>query len=508
MRRWPVVLCALLVAGTADAQQPRPDLDARVAAGDSAFTAERHADAFAHYDAVVRTDSAYSTRALFRVGVLHSWANRFGPAVAALRLYVRLEASDLEGRIALGRTHAWANQFPEALAQYDTVLQREPRYRDAVTGRATTLAWSGRLDAADSALTQWLAANAEDVGAWTQLAQFRRWQGNARGADAAVREALRRRPDDAEARLQSQWIAADLRPSGAAVLVSTEDSEQNLLTHLEVQASALTAADVRLTLVARRRAVAQGVLPNLNIPSVHVVATYPLPRTLWGLRAEAGAVMYPAGEGQGSTRVRGGLRATGRVGERWRVSTGVGREPFDEVLTMASRELMFTSGDVDLSYAATPRLTLGAAGSVGRLTGVGVERSRSTALVAARYTPRRGATFTLQHREAGWNDPAFGIFFAPQRWSVSEFITSYERPVELGWIYGGDIAVGSQGIRFAGGTTSRSVAPRAAMRVGWRPLPGREVLASLLYANVAGAGAVTASDYRYGAFTLTGRWTF
>lgn len=58
MRRWPVVLCALLVAGTADAQQPRPDLDARVAAGDSAFTAERHADAFAHYDAVVRTDSA------------------------------------------------------------------------------------------------------------------------------------------------------------------------------------------------------------------------------------------------------------------------------------------------------------------------------------------------------------------------------------------------------------------------------------------------------------------
>lgn len=86
---------------------------------------------------------------------------------------------------------------------------------------------------------------------------------------------------------------------------------------------------------------------------------------------------------------------------------------------------------------------------------------------------------------------------------------SWDRQAAVGLQLGGDLAVGSQGIRFAGDTElARSMAPRAGMRAGWRVAPGRELLASLLYANVAGAGAVTASDYRFGAFTLTGRWTF
>ncbi len=86
---------------------------------------------------------------------------------------------------------------------------------------------------------------------------------------------------------------------------------------------------------------------------------------------------------------------------------------------------------------------------------------------------------------------------------------SWERQAARGLQFGGDLAIGSQGIRFEGDPElARSMAPRAAMRAGWRVAPGREILAGLLYANVAGAGAVTASDYRYGAFTLTGRWTF
>ncbi len=226
-------------------------------------------------------------------------------------------------------------------------------------------------------------------------------------------------------------------------------------------------------------------------------------------RAEAGVVSYPAGIADAALQGRGALRASGRVMPRLRLSAGVGREPFDDVVTMARRALMFSSGDIDLAYTLRPKLSLGLASSVGQVGGAGVEAQRIVGLGAIRWTPIPAATFALQHREASWDKPQFGVFFSPQRWTTTEVNASWERQARMGFQLGGDLAIGSQGIRFEGDPElTRSMAPRAAMRAGWRLAPGREILAGLLYANVAGAGAVMASDYRYGAFTLTGRWTF
>jgi hypothetical protein len=169
---------------------------------------------------------------------------------------------------------------------------------------------------------------------------------------------------------------------------------------------------------------------------------------------------------------------------------------------------MFSVADVDVAYALTSRLAVALAASRGEVGGVGITDGRTTALAAFRVTPRRGTQLALTHREIAWDDPAYGIFFAPQRWSVSEVSAAWERPEELGLVLAGDLAFGLQGVSFESDPLDRTATARAAMRLGWRPRPGRELVGALVYANVAGAGALTASDYRYGALTLTGRWSF
>src|SRR5690606_20196211 len=99
-------------------------------------------------------------------------------------------------------------------------------------------------------------------------------------------------------------------------------------------------------------------------------------------------------------------------------------------------------------------------------------------------------------------------FFAPQRWATTELSLAGERTAELGLILAGDLGLASQLVGFESAALDHAIVPRATMRIGYRAAPGREIVFGLTYANVAGAGAITASDYRYGAATLGGRWTF
>lgn len=503
------ILAFVLSTGTAAAQQsPRPELAARVAAGDSAWGREDHPAAFAAYDFVVRADSAFSSRALFRVGLLHAWSDRFSPALAALRRYVLLEPSDLEGRVALARTNAWAARYSASLAHYDTVLVRDASYRDAVVGRAQTLAWADQIPAAEASLTRWLSTHESDAEAWALLGQFQRWRGAPFDAEASLRRALAADSTSATAREQAAWVRADTRPAALLNIVTAEDSEENAFTLVELGATLPTRRAGRYTATTRMRLVNIGLTPVKRVPGAQVVGLWQRPSSTLNLRAELGVVDYSDAAVTGGLRERFGLRASGRVGARLRLSGGVGREPFDEVFSTAIRAMMFTVADVDASVAATSRLSLALAASRGEADGTGVREGRSTALAAMRYTPRRGTQLALTHRYISWDAPSYGIFFSPQDWNISEASASWERTAELGLILGGDLAIGSQGVSFEQGPVDRTIAPRAQMRIGYRPIPGREIVAALVYANVAGAGAITASDYRYGAVTVTGRWTF
>lgn len=506
---------ALLVlacwAGSAGAQAApaRADLDALVARGDSAWTREDHPAAFAAYNAVLRADSVHSTRALFRVGLLHAWGNRFAAAIAAQRRYVRAEPEDLEGRVALGRTYAWASRFPESLAQYDSVLARDANHREAVLGRARTFAWSDRIPEGEAGLERWVDRRPDDAEAWTLLGQFRRWRGDTRAAEQALARALAVAPDDRSAREQMAWVRADVNPAVTIQLVGAKDSENNTLWHREVGALFATRRGDRYGVSARLREASVTDGAAIVVPGVVAHASWRTARlgVLW--RGEFGAVAFPSPVPDTPLRLRGGLRGSGLLAKRLRLSAGGNREPLDEVLSTASRGLMFTVFDVDATYLLTPRWHLGASGTAGVVDGhPDVHNSRQTAMGALRYLPRRGTQLALSHREVAWAAPEYGVFFSPQTWSVSEAALSWERPDELGLILAGDLAVGSQGVAFENNPVSRSVVPRGSMRVGYRAAPGRELVIGLVYANVAGAGAITASDYRYGAATLSGRWTF
>lgn len=506
------LLGLILATGRAAAQQDttRAALAARVAQGDSAWAREDHPAARAAYDAVVRADSAFSSRAVFRLGLLHAWSNRFDPALAALRLYVRLEPADLEGRVALARTYAWASRYATSLVQYDSVLARDPAYRDAVVGRAQTLAWSDRIPEAEGALERWLEGHADDVEAWTLLGQFRRWRGDARAADAALARALALRPDDASARAQRAWVRAELAPAVAWNLVGAKDSENNTLWHRELTVDAAGWGNSRVGVVARLREASVTDGSALVVPGVSAfIVGRPAGRDVM-TRAEVGVVQYPAALTDAWTRVRGSLRVSGSPVSGLRMSGGASREPFDDVLSTANRAMMFTVFDLDAAYTFAPRWQASLGGGVGLADGylIGFDAERTAVTGALRFTPRRGASFALTHRELSWGEPQYGIFFAPQRWATTELSIAGERTADLGIILAGDLGLASQLVGFENAPLDHAIVPRAMMRLGYRAAPGREILLGLTYANVAGAGAITASDYRYGAATLTGRWTF
>ncbi len=511
-----VVALMALIAGPVAAQglpaapvPARDSLATLVARGDSAWGRDEHRAAFVAYDAVVRTDSAFSTRALFRVGLLHAWANRFPAAIAAQRLYVRLEPVDLEGRVALGRTLAWANRFAEAVAQYDTVLTRDASYREAVIGKAQALAWSDDIPAGEAVLVTWLDARPGDVGAWVALGQFRRWRGDISGAAAAIDRALALAPGDADARQQRAWLRVDVAPSVAWTLVGAKDSEANTLWHREItgQIAWRGAARIGAALRLREASVTDG--DAAVMPGATLFVHGPLGTGGLTARAEGGVVQFPQGVAAATTALRGGLRVAAAPLRGLRVSGGASREPFDEVLSTAARRMMFSVVDADATLALHPRWQLGLGASVGAVDGAGaVEKTRRTFLAAVRYAPRRGTQLSLSHREASWDAPAFGVFFAPQRWATTELSLSSERSADLGLVLAGDLGLASQLVGFQASPLDHAIVPRATLRLGVRAAPGREVTLGLTYANVAGAGAITASDYRYGAATLGGRWTF
>jgi tetratricopeptide (TPR) repeat protein len=576
------VLSLLLGAAAALAVAPRAapaqSPAALLAAGDAAWSAGDHAAAFRAYDAVVRADSSYSTRAVLRLGTLHAWAERLPQAIACHTLHVRLEPDDLDGRVALGRTLAWASRHAQSLAQYDTVLAREPAYRDAVIGRATTLAWWGRLAAADAALARWQAAHPDDAEAallrarflswdgrleaalavydslaaaggaegaaaaekgrarvlawrgdlttserrwraitarapddaeaWVGLGQVLRWQGRTFAAREALERATALDPSSSDAREQLRWVAAETSPSSAMDLVHTDDSERNVSTTLGLSGTVVRPWHARVTGAVRWRSVSQAGGDALLIPAAMGTVQWQPRGGVWTLRADAGAVRFPEGMTASTVVMQGGARVAGRIGARVTVGTGASRAPFDDIVAAASRRLGLTLFDADVGVALHPHLTLGVAGSTGYASGDIARNDRVSGLASLRWAPGRAVHLALMHRDVRWDRAVPGVFFAPQRFAVSEVSARWEWPRDLGLIASGEAGLGLQRVRFADGEPSRRATPRAALRLGWRPRPGRELVAGLQYANVASAGAVGGSDYRFGAATLTARWVF
>jgi Flp pilus assembly protein TadD len=473
-------LCTLAVIGSlvgrdAAAQGlTRDSLATLVAAGDAAWARGEHATAFAAYNVVVRADSAFSILALFRVGTFHSWNDRFAAARAA----------------------------------FHSVLARDPANLDAQKGLVRLIAWQGDFGGAEVRWREIVAEHPDDAEAWEGLGHVLRWMGRPFAAVAALERAESLAPGNAEVRESVRRVRAEVRPAATFTLIGARDSERNTMFQLDLRGATVSRGNLRLATTLRARSLGASAGDARRVPGAAASVDWQPGAGVWTLRAEGGVVSFPAGVGAASAQGRGGVYAIGRLGPRITAGVGVGREPFDDVVSMADRALMLGSADVEVGATLHRRLALRLAASRGEVGGNGIADTRTTGTGALQWTVTRAWRATLSHREVAWDVPAYGIFFAPQGFALTEASLRWARVAELGLVAEAELGIGSQAVRFETDPLARSTASRAALRLGWRPQPGRELVAGLVLADVAGAGAVSASDYRYGALTISGRWTF
>lgn len=545
---------------------------AALARADSAWAAGRHDDARAAYAVVVAADSTASSRAVYRLAVLRSWENRLTEAIALHRLYVRLEPRDLEGRVGLARVYAWASRFATSVATYDSVLSVEPDYRDAALGRAQAMAWWGRLDAALDAYAAWrrghpgdtevalsvartlswagrlgeaealydsLAASGgaeaekgrarvrgwrgdleaserawrdltarypDDPETWVGHGQVLRWLGRPFDARDAFDEALRRKPGYADAIEQMRWVRAEIAPRVTLGGVAANDSEDNRLDVMQAGAAVSQAWGGRWSVgVDRKTAGAAG----------DATATAARGGLVWQPRGSRTSVAAELGSarltrGATSTSVSTwSFRAATVVGERIAASASASRAPIDEVSATIERGVYLDALDAEATVTLPARWSLALA--VGRAeTGGTLDQAltRQSMLVRARWTWRRGASLAVTRRSTEWSDPAYGIFFAPQEFTLTELGAAWERPRDLGWLARVDAGIGSQSVRFEDDPPSRRTTPRASISGGWRFAPGREVVATYVFANVANSATLRDGEYTYRALTLSARYAY
>ena len=219
-------------ASTASALASGPTPDSVLAQAHDAWRRGEYPLARSRYEAIVTSDAAAPSVAVFRLATLRAWDNHLDEAVRLFRRYVALEPRDTEGRLALGRAIAWSGRYSDALAIYDSVLAVDATYRDATLARGQTLAWAGRFGEALSTYTRWLATHPSDREASLDYARALAWSGRldeaealyvtlAVGGDQSARKGLARVLGWRGELDRSEWEwrrAVDARPTDAEAL--------------------------------------------------------------------------------------------------------------------------------------------------------------------------------------------------------------------------------------------------------------------------------------------------
>jgi tetratricopeptide (TPR) repeat protein len=578
IRRTLVSLLALAALPHLARAQQSPALAALAARGDAAWTAERHDDAFVAYDSLVRADSSFSSRAVYRLGTLRSWRSELREAIQLHQLYVRLEPRDLEGRVGLARVYAWASKFDASIATYDTVLAREADYRDAAFGRATALAWASRLDESIAAYDAWIRTHPTDVEAelgrarvlswagrldealavyekaaksgnaveaekgiarvtgwsgdleaserlwrattvkyprdpetWVGLGQVLRWMGRPFAARDALEQALVVKPSYDDARSQLRWVRSEIGRSAAPSYVHTTDSEHNDGDAFSMALDAAVSTNARAGVRGAWRSNSSPAGSGSSI-ALRGAGDWQPGDGAMVFRGDLGISSMSAKRGVGASRsfttLVGGVRMRTRLLDRFRVGLGYSRDAFDDVVLTMTEGLAIGTLDADVSVALPSRVTLSVSAATSRAKGDTITANgRTSATASARWMPRRELALMVNARTFGWDQPAYGIYFSPQRFTLMELAARWERPVDLGWLAAAEFGFASQSIRFESDPATKRNVPRGSVSLGWRPEPGREIVVTWLFANVASAATLATSDYSYRAITITGRLT-
>jgi tetratricopeptide (TPR) repeat protein len=485
--------------------EPR-DLDGRVGLARVYAWSSRFAAAVATYDTVLTRNAEYRDAALGRARALGAWG-RLPDALVAYRDWRARHPDDVEAALAIARVLAWKGSLAESEALYDSL--RTTGGVDAEKGAALVQAWRGDLAGSEVAWEKLTVRFPKDPEVWVGLAQVQRWMGRPFDARVALDEALRVHPGYDDAQQQMRWVRAEIAPQFSTTLMRADDSDGNLLESMRLGLAGARAWGGRWALVAEQRRVGQGAVAQSTALRGSLLWQPPHRHVSW--RGDLGVARLDAGVATVPLRdvLTGILQVTRVMNDRLTVGLAAARAPLDEVRSTLSRGLMFGTLAADASVRATSQLTIAVAAGAGQARGdLEGGRSRTTALARAQWTVHRSFAFSATARTTAWNRPAYGVFYAPQRQSLAEVGTVWERPHDLGVVLRADAALALQRVRFEHDAAKRRTVPRATLVTGWRFAPGREILATFVYANVASTATLHEGDYRYSALSLGGRYSY
>ena len=418
--------------------------------------------------------------------------------------------TDREAKIEYARALAWNGQLGDAESMYAQLASTGNA--NAKKGLARVIGWRGDLDRSEETWRQVLVTDPNDVEALTGLAQVLSWQGRQGDAESALQHALRTNPSYGDARALMRLVQADLRPNVTVSAIGTNDSDDNRSTSLQLDY--LVRAPWNGSIGARySERWANFALTDSRADAGNIFARWQPAGSSWQLRADAGVThhysnLVPAFDPQ-KTIVNGGLRVVGKPGSLPHgrpacVPRSFRRDGAPDRQWRRELRVCRRSGDC----------ASGAPGVVGRRQPCPAHgwRTRQFAkriLVDASLdaqspvepcdrsdgssdTIRHLPTATLRRRNTRSPKSAVALVWAEisagtprAMWaSVSRRSTSLDR------------------------APAQELAERVALTAGYRFDPSHEFSASAGYANVAGPGQTTGSEYTYRSFALRARVGF
>ena len=464
--------------------------------------------AIAIYDSVLTREPANRGATLGRAQTL-AWAERLDEALAVYKQWTIAHPSDRDAAIEYARALSWNGQLGAAESMYAQLAKTGNA--NAKKGLARVISWRGDLDRSEETWRQVLVTDPNDVEALTGLAQVLSWRGRQSDAETALQRALRANPTYGDARALMRLVQADLRPSVTLSAIGTNDSDNNRSTALQLDY--VVRAPWNGSVGARyAERWANFAAIDSRADAGDVVARWQPAGSSWQLRADANAThhysTFVAPFAPQRTIFGGGARITGSLARALTVGLLASRAPFDETALLIANGVISDefAGEADLGLPR--RFTLSGAASHAKLTGGSRDNSRNAYSTALRWMYNRRWSIAVGGRQFGYDTTSSDGYFAPKKYTLAELSGRARVGGDLGWNAEADAGIGQQKIELFGSSAASRLAERAALTAGYRFDPSHELSASGGYANVAGPGHTTASEYKYYSFSVRARVGF
>ena len=467
----------------------------------------RYSSAIAIYDSVLTRQPTYRDAVLGRAQTL-AWAGRLNEALSAYKQWVTAHPIDRNASIEYARALAWNGQMDEAETMY--VQLAKTGNAPAKKGLARVIGWRGELERSERTWREVLATDPADPEALTGLAQVLSWQGRQSDAETALQAALRANPAYGDARTLLRRVQADLRPSVTVSGIGTNDSDKNRSTSFVLDY--VVRAPWNGTVGARyAERWANFAAIDSRADAANFFGRWQTASS-WQLRADAGVTRHSTSVVPTSARqqtiANGALSASGKVGRSLTLRMGASRAPFDETALLIASGVVSSEMAGEAEIALPSRFSLSGAGSHARLTGGARDNARNAFSSTLRWTRSRSWSLAVGARQFGYDTTSSDGYFAPKRYTLAEASGRGRIGGQLGWNADADVGLGQQRIEFFGSNAGSRLAERASISLGYRFDPAHEISAAGGYANVAGPGQTSGSEYKWYTFALRARVGF